>query len=154
MNKAKFLYQLVGLEYPHHLRVSTPLGLHSFLSKNMIHRFLPPPKILGQKPKSTTKVILTSHQEVESNMVKATFVIDIRRFCLILLIILAPFLQINIANTQPYNLRIKTTKLRNVRQAIQVVKMHCTAVRCTFTSGSGGGGRRPGGPGPPPDPRF
>ena len=40
---------------------------HSFLSKKTIHRSLPPIKILGQKPKATSKVTLLSHQLSQSN---------------------------------------------------------------------------------------
>ena len=54
-------YQIGGFECPHHLWLSTPLKLHSFLSKKKICRSPPPPKILGQKAKATTKVTLTSH---------------------------------------------------------------------------------------------
>ena len=50
--KFNFFNQLVGFECIHHLWLSTPLKLHSFSSKVMIHRSPPPPKILGQKAKS------------------------------------------------------------------------------------------------------
>ena len=46
-----FFNQLAGLECPDNLWLSTPLKLHSFLSKNF-----------GQKAKRTNKVTLTSHQ--------------------------------------------------------------------------------------------
>ena len=38
---------------PYHLILSVPLKLHSFLSKMTIRRFLPPPKIVGQKAESS-----------------------------------------------------------------------------------------------------
>ena len=38
--------------------------LHSFSSKMMNCKSLPPPKFWGKKPKATTKVTLTRHQKV------------------------------------------------------------------------------------------
>ena len=58
----KIVYHLVAFECVHHLTLLAPLELHAFLSKITICRFLPLPKILGQKAKATTKVTLTSHQ--------------------------------------------------------------------------------------------
>ena len=51
----------------HHLRLSTPLKLHSFSSKKAIHRSLPPPKFWGKKPQATTKVTLTNHPPTRLN---------------------------------------------------------------------------------------
>ena len=60
----KIFYQLGGFECPYHLWLSKPLKLHSCLSKIMIHRPLHLVIILRQKAKSTTRVTLTSLQQV------------------------------------------------------------------------------------------
>ena len=52
VHKVPFFHHLVVIECPHHLTLSAPLKLHSFLSKMTIHRSLPPPKILRQEAKS------------------------------------------------------------------------------------------------------
>ena len=50
---AKSLFkQQVGFDYPHYLWFSPLLKLHSFLSKSIIPRPQPPPKIWGEKAKS------------------------------------------------------------------------------------------------------
>ena len=54
--------QHLGFECAHQLWLYTPLHLHSYESKCIICRYPPPPKVWGKKPKSSTKVTLTSHQ--------------------------------------------------------------------------------------------
>ena len=45
------------------LPLPTPLKLHSYKNKSIIHRSLPPTKIWGEKHKATTKVTLKNHQQ-------------------------------------------------------------------------------------------
>ena len=47
-----------GFECPYHLWLSTPLKLHLFSSKRVIHRSPPPPKIMGKSQKFVMKICL------------------------------------------------------------------------------------------------
>ena len=46
---SSIFYQLVGFECPHNPWLSSPVKLHSFLGKKMIHRSPPPSQNLGAK---------------------------------------------------------------------------------------------------------
>ena len=71
--KFEFFKTVVGFECPHHLWLPPPLKLNSFLSKTIIHRSPPPPRILG--PKATTKVTLTSHHS--SDIFQVYFIVRV-----------------------------------------------------------------------------
>ena len=71
--KFNCFYQLVGFECHYHLWLFTPLKLHSFSSKMMIHRSPPPPRIFMAKSQKATINMKPRLQWLTKNLFNITW---------------------------------------------------------------------------------